>query len=282
MSASNNLVSEQLEITVGNNIHNLGWSELCDLAIVSAMNLLTHGLNTYISSETKLFWCWCGNIINLPIYDRPYSIEENIKRKLLQTTILSKLTKVDFDLNTYNNTFLSNSHIINSYLVFPLLEHILKEKCSEYVKIDGTVIQEFSYPNKNGKNCTKKLGSRVSSINQLLQLYLSKVVHKTNSTYISLLLQHIEKTISNGESSTSIIYDWRNGNLHGTISHQTIGGILLNLIILIELTEMSNKFEENRADAVKLYKIQVSNNPSPILFDFEFYPYVENWANNMR
>ncbi|MBY8604203.1 hypothetical protein K7N18_05095 [Burkholderia arboris] len=155
---------------------------------------------SYIHEDHKYMWSWCAQIIahNDTEY---FSMEEMNLKQLVQAlvhTVKAANHQPDFpDRRDFENTYagvtefarLRNEALdrvklpstveqlllckteISSYLSFPLLEGILKKRCSEYVDYSGSVKKEFAI--SSGKEFTPD--KQINSLGVLLFLYFDVV-----------------------------------------------------------------------------------------------------------
>ncbi|HHY0435732.1 TPA: hypothetical protein ACVU31_002522 [Vibrio parahaemolyticus] len=132
------------------------------------------------------------------------------------------------------------------YFVYPLLEAIIKRLLIDYVGPDGVVRQNFEIMFKNRKSKAYKKGDIVSQISHLLILLTQKSEDKTLIEELHQIFSIIEDVYS-GKSAIEVISDkWRNSALHGERHTPTASGVVLNLILLLSISSITEKDWEKR------------------------------------
>jgi len=240
--------------------------------------LLQKGLAT-IGPADYFLWAWSTDILLhipppedlCPVYiDDSNEVDQEI-RKLFFLGVNSALAtlfvppkdknewranadvRLAYDKIWYRaHPYLINSNLAFCYLVFPLLEAVLRRACSVYVDSEGTVLTPFSVPkgtlspsvdNKlqgpftkdyapNGRN------DKCSSLQDYLLLLHNDISTQTLRDDLTSYRAHLS-LIDSSQDPYKTIYHWRNSTLHGARNHEEIGGILLNLILLIALDSYS-------------------------------------------
>lgn len=246
----------------GLQFHELGFDQL--VASISGLTkvLLLPGLNAIVDQDHFGLWSWCSEVI---LYREThfFSDQEYELRKLFELCIRSSLVhcrkppvskeewqqqvQIDQQLTHNSRYFLQESSLTLAYLVFPLLEAISKKVCSSYVSMDGIVTAKFNIPNKVGGEREYDPNGRwnqkqCSSIRDLLFLLYIKVSNSKLRKSLDEFRNHIA-TLDNSEDPFDVVYKWRNQSLHGSTSFQTIGGTLLNLILLIAIHKISDRYD---------------------------------------
>lgn len=275
----------------GIQFHNLSHNELSECCIGLSQVILLRGFNTIIDQDHYALWCWLGEVISFEMYDpdNSYSYftrDEHEIKELFQAVIRTSLAGIRkppqdkdewqkqneirdlMDLNS--KEMIGKSGLILSYLVFPLLEATLKKNCREYIEYDGKIKKNFIIKKKQGKNRTYSIGETCSNLRDLLFLYYNEVASIACRIKLDLFRNHL-KYLDKSIDPFDLIYGWRNSSLHGSNSYQTIGGTLLNLVLLLILEEMEGKFEIIKPkvmEKVLWEKSTNSNSRSP----WSFYP----------
>jgi hypothetical protein len=223
--------------------------------------LLLNGMNTVIDMDHLVFWSWMGELFSSreTCY---FKTEEHPIQKLFEIVIRTTLAGIRppirdrqewetqrkiRELTEFNTRELvSNSSLVQAYLVFPLLEAVIKKACSNYVDYSGKVVSHFSVNKKDGRIqnyvCSGQGKKSCSSLRDLLFLLYDEVAGADLRQQITLVRQHILE-LDDQEDPFDLIYRWRNSSLHGETSYPTIGGTLLNLVILIALSEIRQDYE---------------------------------------
>lgn len=244
-------------------INDLSHEAVCAALIGLSKTLLGPRYNCSIVHEHFILWAWCGELVinsEPSIFQKtPYDPIEQLYRATLHAALAHCNTPsksmeeyltaraIAEKQSPHANCLISKSTLILAYLSFPLLESTLKRACHSYIRLDGKVISDFFAPNKKNPSQPRKYqsGQRCSNLGDLLFLYKTKVAeHK----YVVLLdqlrahLRHLDAT----QDPFDLIFSWRNQSLHGETTYQTIGGLLLNLSLLISISEIEKDFENRK------------------------------------
>jgi len=246
----------------GLQFHELGFEQL--IAAIDGLTkvLLLPGLNTFVDQDHFGLWSWCSEVI---LYRETnfFDHEEHELRKLFETCIRSSLAnckkptpnreewekqaELERQIPHHARYFLQESSLVLAYLTFPLLESVSKKICNEYVSMDGSVIAKFDVPNKVGGTRSYDPNGRwnqqqCSSLRDLLFLIYNNIAGNDLKIALNEFRNKIA-TLNNTEDPFDVIYKWRNQSLHGTTSFQTIGGTLLNLVLLIVIHQLSDRYD---------------------------------------
>lgn len=246
----------------GLQFHELGFDQL--VAAIDGLTkvLLLPGLNTVVDQDHCGLWSWCSEVI---LYRETnfFDHEEHELRKLFETCIRSSLVhckkpvadreewqkQAEAEQQIPHNAryFLQESSLTLAYLAFPLLEAISKKICNSYIAMDGSVIARFEVPNKVGG--TREYDpnghwnqKQCSSLRDLLFLIKNEIANDDLKAALDEFRDHIS-TLDNSADPFDTVYKWRNQSLHGTTSFQTIGGTLLNLVLLIVIHQLSDSYD---------------------------------------
>lgn len=249
----------------GIQFHELDFTSLKAAIIGLSRALLLPGLNTIIDQDHFGLWSWCAELIlsqDAGVFDN----EEYELRKLFETCVRASLascvkpaaSQEEWQQQVNRNEliphnakyFVQESNLALAYLAFPLLEGTCKKLCSDYISMDGNVLQPFEVPNRNeGVKQYDPNGrwnqKQCSSLRDLL--FLTSSLYEASE--IEQLKGHI-KQLGDGSDAFDVIYKWRNQSLHGTTSFQTIGGTLLSLVIFLLLIKVEQNFEQVRQTAL--------------------------------
>lgn len=250
--------------------HELNYKEMQAACIGLTRVLLHKGLNAIVDFDHLFFWSWSAEVL-LHSDLKYFSEDEREIRELFKTTIRSTLAGVNppvsnkeewekqrkkdefVEFNT--EQLIMKKSLITAYLVFPLLEAVLKKTCKKYVDYSGKARTDFSVPNGYGGSRTYGTSGRTycSSLRDLLFLLYNNVANDNLKEKLTFIREHISE-LSGEKDPFSLIYDWRNSSLHGETNFPTIGGTLLNLVILIALNEIKdiyNQFREKVLEKVQ-------------------------------
>jgi|GEM_PF-876025 len=270
----------------GISFHELSYPEIQAACTGLSRVLLFKGLNTVIDLDHKLFWAWAGEVLLSPrsVY---FEKTETELRQLFDTCVRATLagtmppvqSREDWDrhkerseLVEFNTKQLvSNAHIAVAYLAFPLLEGLLKKICSNYVNYSGTVISAFDVPTPRGgireyvPNDPKK--GKCSSLRDLMFLLYNTVADQDLRPRIDEI-RNLFTNLDNAIEPFDLLYAWRNQSLHGQTSFSTIGGTLLNLVLLIAFNQIKDEYESKRDDVwrnvqrdIEMYKLSGHRSP---------------------
>lgn len=235
--------------------------------------LLRPGRNTILSQDHFALWAWCAELIQGA--EKAFHPREPQSRLLFSTTLHAALARPaqgmlgrQSAVPHHAQQLIIESHVALSYLSFPLLEGAVKRACSTFIAGDGQVVRDFKSPRKNGTFRVYGAGQQCSSLRDLLWLLREEVADAELKEDIDKLRGHIAK-FDPALDPFDLIYRWRNESLHGTASHQTIGGTLLAMSLLVFITELRDDFELLRARAVAAVESsQTFGSQSP----WSFYP----------
>lgn len=267
-------------ISNGVDFTKLSLADLCASLVSSAQTVSPVKSISYTHADHIFVWSWCAQVI--AHHDNEYfSMEEMNLRELIQAIVhavkahghrVEHPNRNDYDFSmegviefaearnaamekvalpsTIDQYLQVKSHVV-SYLSFPLLEGVLKKRCSEYVGLDGEVRKEFSIsPVKD----PIRQGKQVSSLAVLLFLYFELVANEFEKKYFSLIVDHL-KTFSTEKHPFWMIFDWRNQLLHGQRDHFVVGGVLLSMSLLIAIASLGDRFEDIRVKRVALVEL---------------------------
>lgn len=245
-------------------MHELTIKELEVCCIELTQLLLLSGMNTIISEDHQWFWAWIGEIVNNRNINYFNKENEREIKELFSICIRSTLAGIEKpprshyeSLERFNyrkahplehnlNELNMNKSLILSYISFPLLEGILKKFCNEYVLLSGKVIRNFKVVRGSGYNKLYKNGESINSIQDLLLLVIQIVgdIHLVED--LNIILEHIAMLDKeNTNDPCKIIYNWRNSSLHGETSYSTIGGTILNIVIIIILHSIEDTYNKH-------------------------------------
>lgn len=231
--------------------------------------LLLKGVNTFIDLDHKWFWAWAGEVLLSPQSSLfSHSQEEMAINQLFGVCIRASLagttappqSREDWvqkrkvlELTDFNTQQLTqNTHLILAYLSPTLLEGVLKKVCCQYVDYSGQVIMAFDVTNVDGRikhympNSDPRRG-RCSSLRDLLFLLYNNVSDNDLKTRLDGIRQHLS-SLDSSVDPFDLLYSWRNETLHGQTSFPTIGGTLLNIVIMILFNQIRTNYDQLRAE----------------------------------
>lgn len=267
----------------GVNFHELDHQSLMASILGLSKVLLLPGLNTIVVQDHIGLWSWCGEII-VGCRSDYFSHEEHEIKSLFQASIRASLanckkpvasreehqaqSEAEQKLPHHARYFLYDSSLILAYISFPLLESTLKKVASIYLNMDGTVKSAFQVLNRSGKTRKYKTGSQCSSIRDVLYLVYENVADSELQVLLDDFRTHIS-SLGGSQDPFDLIYSWRNQSLHGSTNFQTIGGILLNLTLVLCIYSLKDSYEQLRTSVVEQLEREANHDhKSP----WSFYP----------
>src|SRR5690606_26151529 len=135
----------------------------------------------------------------------------------------------------------ANSVRPGEYLVYPLLEAVLKRYLSGFIGPDGRVNRAFDLIMRCGAIKKYRRGASISSIAILLRILLQYSDDPDLKLELETLFTKIEE-IYPSENAADVIYKkWRNAALHGDRHVPTASGVVLNIILLIAIASVSEE-----------------------------------------
>lgn len=240
--------------------HELDLKDLQTCCIGLSNVLLSKKLGAMYSYDHYLFWAWTAEVLTYSHPRAPF-FEYDMAgiKELFVNTVRVGLpfpVKITYNNNTTDPTQLFyNLGLIQTYLSLPLLEALIGNLCMKagYIDINGKVLIDFSVPgNKARRNYVvkKKIESsnnewksdRCSNIRDLLYLFNEKVADQDLSEKLKEFCEYLS-TIAYPQHIYDLIGQWRNKALHGTKVRATIGGVILNLFILVALNLVKDDYE---------------------------------------
>lgn len=243
--------------------HELDYEALCSALIGTGHTLLRPGLNVVVDMDHMALWSWCGELLLSPSAGF-FSNDQHEIRSLAETVLRASLVhcrkpaqskeqweeqrQIDNLQSHHTKQFLIQSSLVLAYLTFPLLEALLKKACSQFIGFDGRVKSQFSVPNGQGGQKQYDPNGRFkqcSSLRDLLFLLYYTVGNADLVAKLDAFRSHFAE-FDNSVDPFDLTYSWRNQSLHGATNFATIGGVLLNLALLIAISELKDKFDEHR------------------------------------
>ncbi|TQF71773.1 hypothetical protein [Pseudoalteromonas luteoviolacea] len=234
----------------------LDHSELKSALLGLSKMLLLPSSITIKTKDHNYLWAWCAHIILAPSQTPAFFTDDEYDLKqLLETCVFAALSSMTrqvtnpeehynrYEHITFNQRmFLENKSNALAYLVFPLLEGVCKKLCSEYVAMDGKVVNEFSGVS-NGR--PYNLGRICSSLGDLLFL----TSREFPCEELDKIMEQIH-TFDGSKSAFKTIYGWRNQSLHGERKFNNVTALLLNLVFLLIINSIEEDFENIKSDAL--------------------------------
>jgi hypothetical protein len=128
----------------------------------------------------------------------------------------------------------------SSYLVYPLLEAVLKQTLFAFLERNGSVKISFSV--SSGRTYrTRNFCSRVDHMLDLLgqQTHLSDLNHD-----LGLIYDHIAFLYTGRDPVSVIAEEWRNPAIHGEDNVPTSYGIILNILLLVAMDYVKDELKK--------------------------------------
>ncbi|SDU88102.1 hypothetical protein [Pseudomonas mucidolens] len=239
----------------GLEFHNLDFDELIASILGLTSTLSDPGLSI-ISSDHTALWSWCGEFL-FGVRSTFFEGEKPNLKPLFKNAILVSIAHS----KAYDPREIDLSLIL-SYIVFPLLEAILKRAACEYMAPDGSVIKPFHKP--DGKNLyTNK--NTCSNLYAMLTLHYTHIASPELKKDLDTYKAHIE-LLDKEKSPFEMIFFWRNDTLHGNLHYPTIAGTLLNLCLLIIIHELKDQYNERRDTLVQRIEWFFCKSPDAFLY----------------
>jgi hypothetical protein len=238
---------------LGYDIRTFSYEELRAACVGLTYTLLYKGMNMIIGEDHRLLWDTIGKYLLEPpsLYfgetdNNPFPIDYNQFRQLFVAVIkiatgeweLCQLRPISIWIWPQMPQGLPVDANIVSYLVYPLLEAVLKETLSSYISRNGEVIQYFQVSDGREYSPTgrSKWCSKVNHMLDLLDQQTSLVDLRID---LKLIYDHIV-FLYGRDARFVIANDWRNPAIHGENNIPTAYGVLLNIILLIAMDHVKD------------------------------------------
>jgi hypothetical protein len=228
--------------------------------------LLTRSLKAQsVYFDHRVLWSWIAQLsTNLStiraVQDAVLNDDELMESfKLLVRLELASLGKpsvnpdidrlneiIDAAISWHVRMIVYDKHILALTFSFPVLERLLRQKCSSLVDLKGTAKQDFSVQGRGYST-----GKRISSVADLLYLYEEKVAPKDVRELLIDFRSELLKIFPSESDAYNLLYSWRNDVLHGAKLHRTYHAVVLNLISLLLLDSLEQIYETLRSSPVK-------------------------------
>lgn len=281
--------SEQYRILRnGFKFHDMDYSEIRASCVGLTSTLLLPGKNTIVMEDHVTLWSWVGQVLcgrHRSSFESSHDRPRNSHiRELLGLCFHGVLANADTssaasweaqqgDLKRqswHKTAWLMGNHTVLAYLSFPILEALTKRHCSSFVESDGLVIRSWETSRinkKNGQPILRPQGSKCSSLYDLLKLLTDHVAAPDLQSDLRQIETHLSTFSNEGTSGFQVLYDWRNGSLHGASLESTIGGTLLNLVSLLALELLESDYDSTRREVLESLDFEIrSPRPNRWLF----------------
>lgn len=245
-------------------IHEASFDVVRNLILNTSKRIEHDNVKTIVTPNHFLIWSWVSEVL-LSRYVYVYECESDDSnlldlccRAALANTYVPSNNQQQWEAKCaldnatphFITRFKEHSFLALGYLVFPLLEGIIKQKASEYISKDGEAVKEFSIRQKSGKSRQYRVGQRCSSLRDLLFLFHEKVSDPQ-------LREDIEKIriniglISDDQDPFDVIYQWRNDSLHGFSNHQHVAVTMFCFCLIVLLHSIKDDYERIKGNVAK-------------------------------
>ncbi|WP_223514335.1 hypothetical protein [Pseudomonas sp. GL-R-26] len=219
--------------------HLLDQDGLICFGVESTKKLLFGNLGSIHTKDIDLFWSWMlALLLDCQPTPPPHPIRDNTELyQLLETC--AALAISNEETNIMNPR--SNDGVALSYLCFPLMEALSRTILSEYLRIDGTVIKDFTvFGSEYGE---KKRYKYCSSLKDSLHFAIEQIKNPTLQEGLSDLITNLEKFSEADVTGYKYLYGLRNSALHAGKSPPTIGGYCFSISLLLALYVIEEKYD---------------------------------------
>jgi len=241
--------------------HDLDYDSMRAACIGLTSVLLLPGQNTVVDHDHHALWSWCGQLLcgsQSPYFNG--SMEDYPLRQLMELCFRASLVgtyrpdRAGWEqmqasgrlLDVHAQAWTRGSHTALAYLAFPMLEGVTKRHCSDFVQMDGRAIQTWNALRTDGGTRAYQPGQRCSSLWDLLELLRGTVASDELRGDLTQLEAHLATFSDDGSPGFKVLYDWRNGSLHGASLNSTVGGTVLNTALLIALSSLREDYDAVR------------------------------------
>ncbi len=229
------------------------------LAVGLSKALIYPGMNAVISPDHLMFWDAVGKHLleapSLYFHERDANGVElfleidHLRNLFIAVVKIESGSWAVFPYRVVSNWkwpvdrigFPAHGAKTTEYLVYPLLEAVLKRELPEFFSHSGKVTKEFEGLQKSGDPRPYKIGEYCSSVAHLFQQYMKQTAFAELTHDLQKIFTHIE-SVNPGKNAIDIIAkEWRNPAAHGNQIVPTASGIILNIIILLALSHIDGR-----------------------------------------
>jgi hypothetical protein len=274
--------------------HEFTYDELRAAAVCLTSNVLFPHMNQVISDDLTLYWGWAAQIV-VASDDGFFSDQEDEFRGLVRTVFRAalaglrplhdeaerdRLANAARQLEINEQELLGQRHVVLVHLAFPALEGVLKKVSSQFIALDGRILQPFSIgslnyiPAQPGRRPT-----RCNRIGHQLSLVHRHIASASLRSDLDEVFRQISTVAGGGDAFESIDL-WRNQSLHGERTERTIGGTLLSILSLVALDQLKERYDELRERAIERVKFELRTNST--LSDFPHWSFYAPVISTLR
>ncbi|MBB5457696.1 hypothetical protein [Paraburkholderia sp. Cpub6] len=273
----------------GVNFHEIEFDALCAAIVGLTKVVLLPGLTTVVDADHQLLWSWCAEVLLCRRAD-VFQPEQSELRELLSTAIHCALVTarnpglrpsdwhrealITQIQSVHVQELTANSLLTLTYLAFPVLEGLIKLKCTEFVDMSGRVLAEFEVPRRGGESGRLRAyrpeqrgNGQCNSIRDLLMLYRARVAGEAAGRYLDEIFGRLVQL--EDKPGPDALADWRNSSLHGAGSFPTIAGTVMGCALLIATDGIAGQYVELRQAALDGL---AARQRMPVRFGNTFYP----------
>ena len=205
-----------------------------------------------VSQEHVVLWDTIGRYLLEPpsLYfsekrDKPFPLDDVPLRNLFVTTIKTGMREWELRQGRPISTWSWFQMPVGSpvicaepvaYLVYPLLEAVLKRRLSDHLSREGIVTKAFSVPKRR-----YAVGNRCSKLDHMLALLGQNESSSILGGDLKQVLDHISFLYPGSEPLSVIAHEWRNPAMHGQHAVSTAYGIVLNIVLLVAMADVKDE-----------------------------------------
>jgi hypothetical protein len=217
--------------------HLLNHQDLILFGVETTKKLLFGNLGSITTKDNYLFWSWmCTLLLDFHHAPPPHPIRDNIPLyQLLETCAALALGENNHDIQQPR----MHAGLALSYLSFPLMESLSRTILSEYLSIDGVVLQEFKAIQK-----TYKVNDRCSSLQHALHFAIEQIKNDELKIGLASIVENLEQFSEDNYTGYKYLFNLRNSALHAGKSPPTIGAYCFSISLLLALALIEKNYSE--------------------------------------
>jgi len=243
----------------GFDIRGFTYDELRAACVGLTYLLLYRGMNMVVTEDHAILWDTIGRELLDPpsLYFReshnaPFPAEYHAFRELFVTTIKTSTGEWNlFQKHTISKwkwfqmpAEYPEVHVMNpaAYLVYPLLEAVLKETLSSFIERNGIVRARFTVP---GRTYNSDGRTRCNRVDDHMLVLLGQQSHLADlNNDLSLIYAHIAFLYPGRDPISVISQEWRNPAMHGEDNISTAFGVVLNIALFIAMDYVKDELKK--------------------------------------
>lgn len=231
-------------------VEELNRQELLE-ACIGLSRLLSMGWRT---EDHPRLWTWVTNLSAGQRYTQE-AADDIQRRQLFRLCCRTALIRTTGDRATSHAEYLlENASEVMVYLALPLLESLLRNANHDFVTQQGVVVKAFTADGtgyappgaKGKKNC--------SSVKDMLWLFHQQVAAPDSAAAlqsVGMAAERLARPSAPPAHGFKVIYDWRNGTLHGGhAGFISMGAVAFQACVVVALDEFRSEeaFESRKAE----------------------------------